>query len=406
MAVSYLENLKKQALKPFSSYGAGSWTVGGVNLPEFGKSEMLGGNKTSINNATQRVLGNTAPTSTYTAPIGLMSPTGWTKPGSGDGGGGTPNYIPSNDTTDLRDNANEGKNSAIDAIKSRLGMIRDIANRQIGVAGGVRDELKSNIASTYGGLKTSAEQKVGTMLENLGQARTGIYDTYGTAKGESRRALESAMLKNRVLARAMGRVDSSFYDDRQAEATETGARNIGGLAREEAGKVAGIGTQETETKNWGEQTALQIEQEQAQLTSQADQEYQQKVNEAMDMERAFGIDSEEQLRNAETEYQSKLGAITQYIENKGMRVAEIMAQAGIIGSSINDFTAFTPSLNSVLDNKTAYNRARTTEIPTMNTVTESDPNALLSFNQRTDTSALDDLRRRLGLDLTGNLALG
>lgn len=385
--MAWLDNLKFIAK---GGYGKGNW--GG--LPELGLTETFAGGKTqSVLNASgyNKTGGTTSrvPTTQNTPRVLGLS-----------GTGGTGAYVAPKGTaepeTGLQDIADNGKSSRIQGIKDRLGMIRDMVNRQVGTAGQVRDDLKSSIANTYGGLKTSAQNKVGTALENLGQERTGVYNTYGTAKGESRRALESALTKNRMLARSMNRLNSSFYDDRQAEATETGARDYSGLSREEAGKVAGIGTRETETKNWGEQTALQIEQEQANLITQADQEYSQRVNEAMDMERSFGIDSEEQLREAETEYQSKLNAISQYVENKGLRIAEIMATAGITGAGIDSFSAYTPELQNLLGNKQSLTSAQSSEIPTFANVTTGG-GSMANINQNQTTSALDELYRKLGL---------
>lgn len=385
--MAYLDELKKKALNTF----------GNLPLPELGISEALGGNPTSYNIKRLGITQSTVPQNqsyqNYTpVPQGDVAGAS-TSGGSGGGGGYTAPSGSDNGTTNLQGLADESKQSNIDAIKSRLGLIRDTVNRQIGTAKGVRDELVGNIGETYGGLRTEAQNRVGTALENLGQERTGVYNTYGTAKGESRRALESAMLKNRMLARAMGRLNSSFYDDRQAEATETGARNISGLAREEAGKVAGIGTRETETKNWGEETQVKIAQEEAQLKTQADREYQTKVDEAMAMEKAFGIDSENELRQAEIEYQSKLDGINQYIQNRGLRIAEIMATAGITGAGINQFSAYTPELQNVLGNNQSLSRASNTEIPTFAGVSSSQPSSLSYFNQTQPNSYLDELKK-------------
>jgi hypothetical protein len=391
--MSWLDDLKKRASSAF----------GNLPTPEFGLSEALGGNPTSVAVKNQGVRQSMNPqvlgATTINAPYGPSAPYGPAAPTS-IGGGSNGKSGGSDINGQLQNIASTSKNSTVDAIKSRLGLIRDQVNRTIGTAGSVRDEIKNNIATTYGGLQTAAQQKVASAIDNLNQEKTGVFNTYGTAKGDARRALDSAMTKNRMLARAMGRLDSSFYEDQQANATEAGSRNIAGLGREEAGKVAGIGTRVTDTKNWGEQTGLQIQQEQAQLTSQADQDYSDKVNQAMDMEKAFGIDSTDELKQAEQEYQSKLSGIQQYVENKGMRLAEIAASAGNVGSGISSFDAYTPELQALLGNNTGLTRAQTTAIPTFQDVTQSGNAYIPGINQNSNTSQLDELRRRLGLNLS------
>jgi molecular chaperone GrpE (heat shock protein) len=155
----------------------------------------------------------------------------------------------------------------------------------------------------------------------------------------------------------MNRLDSGFYDDRQAEAVEGGRLSISNLATEEAGKRAAIGTRTTETKNWFESKITDLGQEEAQLKSQAESEFQKQVNAASDMERAYGIDSVEAAEQAQYQYQSRLDQISQYVQNKALTLAQIAAQAGNQQGIINAFQGVNPELQSVLGNQTSLNAA-------------------------------------------------
>lgn len=325
------------------------------------------------------------------SPTGGQTPTGGNIYGGGTGTGFGGYQAPNTDAQ--KDTAEDIKESDLERIQKSMDSIYDLTNDSIDQYGRLRDEAVSNIGQTYGGLQESAKQKVGTTLENLGQERVGVYDTYGTAKGESRRALESAITKNRMLARAMNRLNSSFYDDRQAEASETGARNIGGLAREEAGKIAGIGTRETESKNWGEQTALAIQQEQASLEQEARKEYENSVRQATAIRDQYGIDSVAEIEEAENRYRSSLSAIDQYVQSVGLQIAQIMAtNASAMSSNISNYA---PDLGFLMNNSELGGLE---DIETFQgaTNTGANPGNLVNQGVQQD-GGLDELLKRLGI---------
>lgn len=307
-------------------------------------------------------------------------------------------------TGGMQGNADASKASALGAIQARLGQFRDIVNRNIGRAGDVRSEVVNNIGSTYGLLKNRAQTARDTSLENLGQEDVAVQNQYGEAAGTARSALDSALRRNRMLARATGRLNSSFYDETQADTNEGGARSIAGIAEEEAGKRAGIGTRKTETSNWFEQKATEIGQEEASLKSQAEREYQDQVNAAQDMERSFGIDSMEQAQQAEIAYQSKLDQINNYLMSRAERLAQVANAAGAQEASIQGFSAVNPTLQRILSNTQALNQAQnfTQNVPSVGAITTSLPgnNDLAFYNQQQPKSAFEDLQRRLGNVLT------
>lgn len=64
--------------------------------------------------------------------------------------------------------ARRARQSRLDAINARLALMRDVAARNIETAKGVKEEVIGNIGTTYQNLLQSAQNKMGTALENLG----------------------------------------------------------------------------------------------------------------------------------------------------------------------------------------------------------------------------------------------
>ncbi len=329
-----------------------------------------------------------------------------------------PNYTAYNDTspggntntstTNQNTNSTDGNTGFVDlaamerasrlnAIRNNLNFIKDQVQRSIGEARGVRDEVVGNIGKTYSNLIKAAEGKRDTSLENLGQEEIDTQNTYGRAKGNARRATQSALLKNRLMARALNRLDSSFYEDRQHETNLEGARAQSQLGDEEAGKLAGIGTRKTEVKNWFEQQSANIEQERAQLESEAERDYQRQVNAALDTERGFSLDSVEQAEEAERTFASRLNQIREYIQGKASRIAEIAASAGNYDQSISSFEAVNPALARILSNMQGLNMAQKVieGLPTFTNVTDSGQD--IGFMRESKRDDYEERLRRFGL---------
>jgi len=277
--------------------------------------------------------------------------------------------------------------------------MRDIAQRNIGTARGVRDEVIGNIGQTYAGLVQQAESRRNAALGALGQEDVGVQNLYGRAGGTARRAMESALTRNRMAARAMNRLDSSFYDELQAGATEGGRQAISDLAQEEAGKRAAIGTRRSETEDWFNQQASVIAQEKANLESQAEREYQNQVNAAQDMERAYGIDSLAAAEQAEKDFSSKLAQIDSYIQNRGTQLIQLAAATGQnISSVLNQYQAVNDTLARTLGINRALGTAQAlpTTLPTFSGVTTAGQvsNYLPWYQQQPQTPE-DEVQQRL-----------
>ncbi len=311
--------------------------------------------------------------------------------------GSTGTFNTDNDANTLRDLAGNEQQSAVQAILSHLQMMRDIANRNMGEARGVRDEIKSNIGTTYGSLRDTASTQLNAALDRLRQEGIDVQNLYGRAGGDSRRAFESALTRNRMLNRAQGTLGSSFYTDAQTDTTNRAASAQDDIRTEEAGKQAGIATRTTETDNWFKQKAVEIDQEEASLLGQADSEYQKQVNAAMDMERSYGIDSEEQLRNAENDYASKLQGIKDYIQNKQLTLASIGQKASGIGSAISGYDWSGGGLGETLANTSGLDRAKSITSNMINSFQPGVSNiySLDQLGPRTNT--YEEELRRLGL---------
>jgi hypothetical protein len=293
------------------------------------------------------------------------------------------------------------RQSRLNSILANLSLMRQQADYLIGRAGGVRDEVLGNIASTYGGLRGQAETSRDTSLANLAQEDINIQNLYGRAQGAARRALESALTKNRMRARAMNRLNSSFYDDIQAEATEGGRRSVADLMSEEAGKRQAIDTRKTETKNWFEQQLTNIGSEEARLKSQAEREYQDAVNQAAYMEQAYGIDSVEQAEEAERVFRSRLDSINEYINNKAWDTL-LGNNARTISSTLSSYQPINPALQSVLSNTQGLNKAQsyTQNVPTFGSVNQGDKTNLLAYFQQLSPEEQKEYLARYGYNIS------
>jgi len=289
--------------------------------------------------------------------------------------------------------------SKLGAINARLQQMRDIAQRNIGTARGVRDEVIGNIGQTYANLTQQAESRRNAALGALGQEDVGVQDLYGRAGGTARRAMESALTRNRMRARALNQLNSSFYDQLQAATTEEARKAISDLAQEQAGKRAAIGTRKTETEDWFNQQASTIAQEEASLKSQAEREYQNQVNAAADMERAYGIDSLAAGEQAEREFSSKLAQIDAYIQDRGTQLIQLAAATGQnIGSVLNQYQAVNDTLSKTLGINRALGSAQSlpTNLPTFGEVTTAGQisNYLPWYQQQSQTPE-DEVQQRL-----------
>ena len=319
--------------------------------------------------------------------------------GGGDTGGNVPTGPTGPTGPSAEEIARQELQSKLSAINARLQQMRDIAQRNIGTARGVRDEVVGNIGQTYANLTQQAQSRRNAALEALGQEDVGVQNLYGRAGGTARRAMESALTRNRMRARAMNQLNSSFYDQMQAATTEEARKALFDLEQEQAAKRAAIGTRRSETEDWFNQQASTIAQEEASLKSQAEREYQNQVNAAADMERAYGIDSLAAAEQAEREFSSKLAQIDAYIQDRGTQLIQLAAATGQnIGNVLNQYQAVNDTLSRALGINQALGRAQTlpANMPTFGDVaTAGQVSNYLPWYQQQPQTPEDEVQQRL-----------
>lgn len=256
-------------------------------------------------------------------------------------------------------------NGMLDAIRARLDEARNTARGLISRAGEERDYLTGQIKDQYGQLRTRAGDRLNTSLETLGQEGTKLTNIYERSKGDTRRRSANAETDNRNRARALNRLDSSFYDDIQAENTADLTRGLGVLDVEEADKQAALGTRKTEANQYFNEILQDIDTQQTQAERQAQVEYQNAVAQGEALERAGVLDYGEGVQQAEAAYQSRLDQISQAAQNLALQKLSLASQVAAGGQSVNSFNAINDSLSSTLGNNTG-----------INSVMAADPNLL------------------------------
>jgi len=356
-----LDEIKKRASQFYQDVQnphPGSWKVAGVSLPDIGLTEIIKpvhaaettpttdygyDNRQTTWDPYISIFNNPTAGQQTTRTTGQTTGTGSTDTGSGDPG------------------TREAENSLysrLNSILNNLALYRQMAQAERERAGKYKEEVLGKIKTSYEDLLNKAGQAKNRALETLGQEDISVQNLYGRAAGTARRAMESALLGNRMAARAMNRLNSSFYDDLQARTRESGARTLGEIAEEEAGKRSDIGTRTTDAKTWFDQQTVEIERERQDLDNQAEKDYQEQLRLADFEEKAYGIDAIDQAAQAERDYLSRLDAIRQYAQNKALTVAQIAAQAGNRQGILEAFRAITPELQRNLVSDTALNASR------------------------------------------------
>lgn len=334
-----------------------------AKLPEWGISEKLGGQDVrgamTSNGGSVNIGGRNVPTAynatDYNRQMGYSSArpvanaTGTTGGGGSSGGFAGGGGIAAAPATNPNADAERAYQARLGLIQQKLNMIRDTAGRTVERARGLRDEIKGNVDTTYGTLKKSVQDRLGTVLGNLDQEQIGVENTYGQASAKARKSIENAILSNRMKARAMNRLDSSFYDERQADLNDQGIATQNSLSDEEAQKITGIGTRRTEAKNEVENKLTSLDTEAASLKSQADRDLQAQVDAANDIERNAGIDMSADIENAYQEHRSRLQAIQDRAEGIKMNILGILTQNQTSAQSfINNYNAINPALERIL----------------------------------------------------------
>lgn len=378
--MGWLEDLKRAVKGAVSGnvndYLRGSAGVAGtvLGLPEFHVSEAR---------AADLPAGYSAPSPQVQGVTDNAYPTSANMGGSGGGGGGggtDPNLAktdppPGASGDELRlyqENEERKAQARRNAIISRLNMMKDEANRLKGVAAEKYDFVKGEVGKNYDALKGIASEKLTNSLEGLTQEGVGIQNTYGKLAGNVRRAMDSALMRNRMLHRAQGSLGSSFYNDAQANTTNQGMVGVDDASAEEADKMVALKGRTSDTNTFFQQKGLEIETEKTNLLQQALAEKNEADASAELMQKQYGIDSEEQLQQNEYEFSSALNSIRDYVQNKAQKLAEIAAYNktnGAAGSAVGSFAWRDPTTTAALNKNTGQTTAMD-KIATLNAPTQ------------------------------------
>ena len=319
----------------------GNWTdLYGTfyNLPEFGISEAIAAEPTVNTQPQQQPISYTSgggSTDMYSPNVATTSPTG-TAPSGDTGGSPSPSGgDPSGGDGKLVENAKSAYDIAKEAIISRLGMMKEEANRLRTSAKGKYDFASGEIGKNYGALKDLSAEKLKSAYGYLDQEDVGVQNLYGRSAGNSRRAMESALTRNRMLHRAMGSLGSSFYTNAQGDTTNQGMNAVNDLGVEETGKRAQIGTRRSETGIQFAHNDLAIGAEETSLKNQALTDYNEAIGNADLLEKNYNIDSTEAIGQANNQLTSALGQIREYVMSKYQDTANSSLTDSTSGAGAN-----------------------------------------------------------------------
>lgn len=251
----------------------------------------------------------------------------------------------------------------LDAIRSVLEEKKRLARDKISSAGAQKDYLLNYLKEQYGGLQTQAQEKSKSALDTLGQEGTNLANIYARAQGDQRRRTANAEVANRQQARAMNRLDSSFYDSIQAGNRADLSRGLGVLGSEQAGKEAALETRKTDTQKYFENLQLDLSREQADQEHQAQAEYQQALQEAEALDRAGVMDFNVGAEQAQQQYQSRLDRIQEIVGQMALQAQAIAPRVAAQSGNINAFAPVDESLSGILGNNAGLNSVLSRVLP-------------------------------------------
>lgn len=315
-----------------------------------------------------------------TVPTPTPAPSGGGSTGGGNTGGGGGGNI------DLAAQAQAEQERIRNAILARLDIMKQEAGRLRGQAKSQFDFTTGEIARNYGQLKELSKQKLQQALDTLAQEDVNVQQLYGRTGGNARRAMESALGRNRMLYRALGALGSSFYTGAQGETTNQAMNTINDVLQEEAGKRAAIGTQKSSTTTDFAKNELAIGAEENSLRNQAMNDYNNAIAQADLLEKNYNVDSTEALQAAEQKLSNSLEMIRQYAIDKSIaNKASTAATTGQFANFANTYNAINP-IKETLASQPAVTGAT-------NYIASAQNAPLTSTGATTDTSLLNNLRR-------------
>ena len=338
------------------------------NLPEMNLSERSAGAPTvntgktidQRNMETQGILASAK----YQREInqGIRNPDGSIKGSGNDNKGGTGGDTGGGGETNEQRMAREAYERKRNSIMSKLQMMKDEAGRQRGAAKQGYDFTTGEIEKNYGKLKNLNTEKLIEALQTIGQTEGDVQQIYSQTGGNARRAMESALTRNRMLYRALGALGSSFYANAQSNTASQGANAVADADLEEAQKLSAIGTQKATTSTDYGLNEVAIGSEENALKDTALTDYNNALANADLLERNYNIDSTEAIDEAESKLNSALESIQKYTGGGYKATADTAATQATNGAAANyaknyDYTA---AMKDTINKNSGINSANNT----------------------------------------------
>lgn len=351
---------------------AASWVGDKAGIPEMNLSERIAGGATKDYNKVMAAGDDSgsggggagaggADDGLYLVGDKTGAGTGGTGTGGNGGGGAGVKIDPIKEdgtVKSLQEIEEEKRANAIRAARANLEILKQRVQQMKDSAGGIRDTTLGVVKENYDKLKGLAVQKRTSSIGDLQASDTNTQNLYGKLGGNTRRAMESALTRNRVLARAMGLGGSSFYKDSQDNTTNEGMNSINDSLEEEAAKRAAIQNQIATTGKEYDVNDQSIAGEEKTLNLSANDAYNNTVNNA-DTLMATGYNDEQLASgNAETNFNSGMEGIKQYLQNIGLAKAAsgTSSTTGAGATFLNAYKPTTDTLSNTLNDNSSIDR--------------------------------------------------
>ncbi len=303
---------------------SGSW----LGLPDFGLTEAIGrllGQQTTYqggsnligaqpSHASSGVLGaSTEPYTVQGPPLGYKAPAG---------GVAQPNTQLPQDM--LNRNATASTNQANTIFDERAATLRN----QLGDAESQKNSLLDQIGATYNNVRQQAKDTLAANLGALDQGKQNVTQGYADLKTEQGRLLNDTTLRNRLLARSLGSLNSGFYQNLQSKAAANTQANVSKIGQQEQSQLDQIG-QEIVNQNTDANTKIQnLNETEAQAKNDVLSKYQSLAN-TVNTQLAFNSkDRANALEQINNDLQNSL-------DNIALTLADYRAKAASLGSVQN-----------------------------------------------------------------------
>ena len=367
-----LQDILKALGLSTSSSNYGGFSYGGEEYP-LGKPTIVDGAPRSYGGETVLPgLETGAPRSYAGQPVRFSSPqtgdvlgvdTQMEDGGGYTGGGGSAPSVQSQGGESEADIARRMLESRLNTIKARIAELVSMGNRQKEEAGRVRDQIVGNIGTRFGGLRTTAKTNKENVDASLAEADRGTVRDYAINQGSLNKSTQGAEAKNRALARALGYGNSSYYQNAQQNLNNQLLDRTAKATNERTAKLSDIKRDVSNNETWFNQKNTELDAEEASLKSAADAEYQKQIGDISFAERNYGIENLGEAEQAQADYESRLGAISKYIQAKRDNIssgssgyADADSKVASIGSGLGQYvTDASQRLSQIMGNNEGLN---------------------------------------------------